>query len=234
MLVQRVERLLALAHAGRVADGGELVGALGDEGGLLVGHVVVHRGEVEQDVREHADEGPRGLGAALRVALGQVPVEHRGQEDLALADGAGQRPEHPGRLGLVARVQGVGHVHMALRDAARLAPQAQRAAGHELVELLGQAIAAEAVKGVGVGGVDLMKLLRGARPGGRHGFCLLYLFSIVSIIASSAPGGKRHCASRRCFGFERTWTGVFHSVKSQGVPFCQPVLTSGERPLIML
>ena len=135
--LEGVERLLALAHAGGVADGGQLVGALGDEGGLLVGHIVVHRREVQQDVREHADEGARGLGAALCVALGEVPVEHRGQEDLPLHDGARQRPEQPAGLGLVAGIDLVCHVHMALGDAAAAAPEIQGAAGHELVELLG-------------------------------------------------------------------------------------------------
>ena len=166
--VQGVEALLALAHAGGVADGGELVGTLGDEGGLLVGHVVIHRGQIQQDVGQHPDEGAGGLGAAPGVALGQVPVEHRGQEHLALADGAGQTPEHPAGLGLAAGVELVGHVHMALGDAAGLAPQAQGALGHKLVQLLGEPRPAQAVKGIGVGGIDLMELLGRSGPGSRH------------------------------------------------------------------
>ncbi len=68
--VEGIERLLGLAHAGGVADGGQLVGALGDILGLGVGHVVVDGREVEQDVRQHPDEGAGGLRAAPGVALG--------------------------------------------------------------------------------------------------------------------------------------------------------------------
>ena len=173
--LQGVERLLALAHACGVADGVELVGALGDIRGLAIAHIVVHGGQIQQDIGQHPDEGAGGLGAALGVTLREVPVEDRGQEDLPLADGAREGPEHPLGLGLVAGIDLVCHFHMALGDAAAPAPQIQGALGHELIELLGHGRAAEPVKGVGIGGIDFMELLRGAGPGGRHGRYLLYL-----------------------------------------------------------
>ncbi len=119
-------------------------------------------------VREHAHEGARGLAAAARVALGQVPEEHGREEHLAVADRARQRPEHPGRARPAAGIDLVGHVDVALRDAAGLAPQSERAGGHELVQLLGERDAADAVEGVRVGDVDLMKFLGGSVPGCRH------------------------------------------------------------------
>ena len=60
------------------------------------GDVVICRGEVEQDVREHPDEDAGVLPAVLHILLGEVPEEDRGQEIRRLADGAGKSPEHVG------------------------------------------------------------------------------------------------------------------------------------------
>ena len=176
-VVEGVQPLPALAHTARVADGGEAVAAFGDVGGLLVRHVVVHGGEVKQDVREHADEGAGGLAAAFGVALRQVPEEHRRHEHVLLHGGAGKAPQEPLGLGLVAGIDLVCHRHVALGDAARAAPERKGALGHEFVQLLGQPRAAHAVEGVGVGEIDLVKLLGGTVPGGRHiGSLLLFFF----------------------------------------------------------
>ena len=89
-IVKGIERLAALAHTARVAYRGELVGTLGYVGGLVVADIVVHCGEVEQNIREHADKGAGSLGAALGIGLGEVPIEHRREEDLAFTHGACQ------------------------------------------------------------------------------------------------------------------------------------------------
>ena len=208
-VVQGVQALPALAHAGGVADGGEAIRAVGDIGGLGIGHVVIHRGQIQQDVGGHADKGAGGLAAPPGVALRQVPEEHRGHEHVLPAGGAGQVPQQPGGLGLSPGIDLVCHLHMALADAAGPAPEAQGALGHKLVQLLGQVAAADAVKGVGIGQVDLVKLLGGAVPGGRHSDSLLSVFGCLpyhpyyndymmakSFLLFAAPlcgAAKQHC-----------------------------------------
>ena len=70
---------------------------------------------------------------------------------------------------------------MMLAYAARLAPQLQRTAGHELVQLVRERKAADAVKGVGVGDVYFMKLLRGAVPCRWHMSHLLFMLYLASL-----------------------------------------------------
>ena len=166
--IERVERLLGPADAARVADGGELVRTFGYVFGLGQRHVVVDRGEIEQNIREHADEGAGRLRTALCVGLGKVPVEHRRHEHLTVAHGACQSPEHPCGTGLIAGVYLICEIDMLLRYAGAAAPELERAGGHEAVELLCQRVAAEAVKGVCVGGIYLVKILGGTVPCSRH------------------------------------------------------------------
>ncbi len=190
-IVERVEARAGLAHAARVADGREAVGAFGDILGLGIAHVVVHRGEVEQDVREHADEGARGLGAALRVALGEVPVEHRRQEHVLLADRAREAPQQPARFLAAAGIDLVRHRDVPVREPAASAPQVQCALGHKVVQLGREVLRpAEAVKGVGVGDIGLMEFLGRAAPGGRHGRHLLYVLFLnlrIGLTQQSLP-----------------------------------------------
>ena len=68
-----------------------------DENGKLKRYELHHIGQ-------HPDKGTGGLAAASCVALGEIPVEYRRQEHLAVAYGACQRPEQPLRPGLIARV----------------------------------------------------------------------------------------------------------------------------------
>ncbi len=102
----RRERLLAARHIVRgvdgrfglhnvrtVADGGELIGALGDVFGLGHRDLVVHGGEIEQYVREHAHKNARIGRAAARVLLRQIPEEERRQEIGAFAHLLGELPE---------------------------------------------------------------------------------------------------------------------------------------------
>ena len=167
--VQRVQPFAALAHAGSVADRSQPVSALGDEFRLAVGDLVIHSRQIQQNVGEHTDERAGGLGAFLRVALGQIPEENGRKEHILLADRAGQVPEQPLRLGPATGIDLIGHRHMALADAARPAPERKRAARHKIVQFRRQFRAADAVEGVGIGNVDLVKFFRGAVPGSRHG-----------------------------------------------------------------
>ena len=162
--VQGIQAFAGLAHTGGVADGRQPVGAFGDELRLGIGHVVIHRREVEQDVGQHPDKGSGGLGAALGIGLRQIPEKHGRQEDVFLAHGAGQVPEQPLRLLPAAGVDLVCHLDMALADAAGSAPQGEGALGHEFIQLRGQIGTADPVKRVGVGQIDFMKFFRAAAP----------------------------------------------------------------------
>ena len=162
--VQRVQAFAGLAHTGGVADGRQPVGALSDELRLGIGHVVIHRREIEQDVGQHPDKGSGGLGAALRVGLRQIPEKHGRQEDVFLTHRAGQVPEQPLRLLAAAGVDLVCHLDMALADAAGSAPQREGALGHEFIQLRGQIGAADPIERVGVGQIDFMKFFRAAAP----------------------------------------------------------------------
>ncbi len=68
---------------------------------------------------------------------------------------------------------------MPLRDAAAEAPQSQSADRHKLIELFCQRYTAEAVKGIGVGSVYLVKILRGTIPCSRHSMYLLAHFEYI-------------------------------------------------------
>jgi hypothetical protein len=57
---------------------------------------------------------------------------------------------------------------MALTDTAAAAPKAQGAAGHKIIQLSGQVPATHTIKGIGIGNIYFVKLLRGAIPSCGH------------------------------------------------------------------
>mgnify|MGYP007077072940 CR=1 FL=1 len=145
----RRERLLAARHIVRgvdgrfglhnvcpVADGGELIGALGDVFGLGHRDLVVHGGEIEQDVREHPHKNARIGRASARVLLRQIPEEERRQEIGAFAHLLGELPEKV-RAGLAALgIELVHRVHMLLAEPRAALPEAERTGHHKLIQLL--------------------------------------------------------------------------------------------------
>ena len=132
-LVTKSLALRALLEGLTPADSGEPVGAVGDELGLGVADVVVHGGEVEQDVRDHTDEHAGAVSTLACVALGEGPEEH-GREYLARsAYLAGELPEQAGALGAALGVELVDGVHLGLGDGAGPGPEPDGAALHEAV-----------------------------------------------------------------------------------------------------
>ena len=178
----RRERLLAARHIVRgvdgrfglhnvcpVADGGELIGALGDVFGLGHRDLVVHGGEIEQDVREHPHKNARIGRAAARVLLRQIPEEERRQEIGAFAHLLGELPEKV-RAGLAALgIELIHRVHMLLAEPGAALPETERAGHHKLIQLLCKTAPRDFIKRLRVGDIGFMQLLRGAFPGCRHG-----------------------------------------------------------------
>ena len=167
-IVRGVERALGGLDARGIADGGQAVGDVGDVLRLGHGHVVVHGRQVQEDVRHHAHEHARAVAPFAAVALGEAPEEHRRQGVLRSADGTREVPEQPGAALAALGVELVGGVHVLLGDGAAAPPEPEGAVGHELVQLARRGAAGDAVKGLCVGGVYLVQLLRRAMPGCGH------------------------------------------------------------------
>ena len=192
-IVQRIQSFPGFPHARRVADRRQAIGALGDILRLGIGNVVVHRRQIQQDIGQHADKGPGCLGFALGVVLRQVPEKDRRQKHLVLTDRTCQVPEQPFRLRAAAGIDLVCHLHMALTDFARAAPECKGGSGHEVVHLRSQRVAGDTVKGVGIGKINFMEVFRASGPGSRHGILPPYfsVFFDLSIICQVLPSVKK-------------------------------------------
>ncbi len=167
-IIHDVEAALALPHTGPVAQRRELVGALGDVDRLAHRHVVVDRREVQQDVRDHADELPRDRRAAAHVLLRQRPEKQRRQKLPAVAHGGRQRPQQPVRLLLAPGIDLVERRRVLLAEYGAPGVELNGAVRAELVDLGGKLAAGEPVERLGVRDVFLMQLLGGAFPLCRH------------------------------------------------------------------